>query len=131
MKVTEPRLNTLIDNLNTQICEDSLLTRQERETLVLAVAAMKARVSMQKGEATARGRRENQEKKDRPPLYWSSARIFSGETLPRKVWTDGSSITIAGVAVTPNRSASSDCLITRFLHFSELSLPGKKPAIAF
>lgn len=134
MKVTEPRLNTLIDNLNTLICEDSLLTRQERETLVLAVAAigaMKARVSMQKGEAPARGRRENQEKKDRPPLYWSSARIFSGETLPRKVWTDGSSTTIAGVAVTPNRSASSDCLITRFLHFSELSLPGKKPAIAF
>ncbi|HBV1914350.1 TPA: DNA-binding protein, partial [Klebsiella pneumoniae] len=27
MKVTEPRLNTLIDNLNTLICEDSLLTR--------------------------------------------------------------------------------------------------------
>lgn len=34
MKVTEPGLNTLIDNLNTLICEDSLLTRQERETLV-------------------------------------------------------------------------------------------------
>jgi hypothetical protein len=46
MKVTEPGLNKLIDNLNTLICEDSLLTRQERETLVLAVAAigaMKAR----------------------------------------------------------------------------------------
>ena len=46
MKVTEPGLNTLIDNLNTLICEDSLLTRKERETLVLAVAAigaMKAR----------------------------------------------------------------------------------------
>ena len=45
MKVTEPGLNTLIDNLNTLICEDSLLTRR-RETLVLAVAAigaMKAR----------------------------------------------------------------------------------------
>ncbi|MBP3162700.1 DNA-binding protein [Klebsiella pneumoniae] len=70
MKVTEPGLNTLIDNLNTLICEDSLLTRKERETLVLAVAAigaMKARVSMQKGEAPARGRRENQEKKDRQP----------------------------------------------------------------
>ncbi|SLW88388.1 Uncharacterised protein [Klebsiella pneumoniae] len=38
MKVTEPGLNKLIDNLNTLICEDSLLTRQERETLVLAVA---------------------------------------------------------------------------------------------
>ncbi|HBR1346129.1 TPA: hypothetical protein L9L36_005149 [Klebsiella pneumoniae] len=49
MKVTEPGLNTLIDNLNTLICEDSLLTRKERETLVLAVAAigaMKARVGM-------------------------------------------------------------------------------------
>jgi hypothetical protein len=30
MKVTENRLDTLIDNLNTLICEDSLLTRQER-----------------------------------------------------------------------------------------------------
>lgn len=51
MKVTEPGLNTLIDNLNTLICEDSLLTRKERETLVLAVAAigaMKARVGMKK-----------------------------------------------------------------------------------
>ncbi|MGD1797412.1 DNA-binding protein, partial [Klebsiella pneumoniae subsp. pneumoniae] len=28
MKVTENRLDTLIDNLNTLICEDSLLTRQ-------------------------------------------------------------------------------------------------------
>ena len=70
MKVTEPRLNTLIDNLNTLICEDSLLTRQERETLVLAVAAigaMKGRVSMKKDEVPARGRRENQEKKARQP----------------------------------------------------------------
>ncbi|MDO9686022.1 hypothetical protein Q7527_25075 [Klebsiella oxytoca] len=51
MKVTETRLDTLIDNLNTLICEDSLLTRPERETLVLAVAAigaMKAHVSMKK-----------------------------------------------------------------------------------
>ena len=51
MKVTENRLDTLIDNLNTLICEDSLLTRQERETLVRAVAAigaMKARVGMKK-----------------------------------------------------------------------------------
>ncbi|MBN6230231.1 DNA-binding protein, partial [Escherichia coli] len=28
MKVTETRLDTLIDNLNTLICEDDLLTRQ-------------------------------------------------------------------------------------------------------
>ena len=62
MKVTEPGLNTLIDNLNTLICEDSLLTRKERETLVLAVAAigaMKARVGLKKGEAPAVARREN------------------------------------------------------------------------
>ena len=60
MKVTEPGLNKLIDNLNTLICEDSLLTRKERETLVLAVAAigaMKARVGLKKGEAPAVARR--------------------------------------------------------------------------
>ncbi|MCS6401189.1 DNA-binding protein [Klebsiella quasipneumoniae subsp. similipneumoniae] len=70
MKVTENRLDTLIDNLNTLICEDSLLTRQERETLVRAVAAigaMKARVGMKKGDATTVARREKREKKDRQP----------------------------------------------------------------
>lgn len=70
MKVTEPGLNKLIDNLNTLICEDSLLTRQERETLVLAVAAigaMKARVGLKKGDAPAVARREKREKKDRQP----------------------------------------------------------------
>ncbi len=46
MKLTEPKLNTLIDNLNALICEDSLLTRQEREDLLRAIGAMKARVSM-------------------------------------------------------------------------------------
>ncbi|HID6216500.1 TPA: DNA-binding protein, partial [Klebsiella oxytoca] len=61
MKVTEPGLNKLIDNLNPLICEDSLLTRQERETLVLAVAAigaMKARVGLKKGDAPTVARRE-------------------------------------------------------------------------
>lgn len=70
MKVTEPGLNKLIDNLNTLICEDSLLTRQERETLVLAVAAigaMKARVGLKKGDAPTVARREKREKKDRQP----------------------------------------------------------------
>lgn len=65
MKVAETRLDTLIDNLNTLICEDRLLTRQERETLVRAVAAigaMKARVSMKKGEAPTVARREKKEK---------------------------------------------------------------------
>lgn len=67
MKVTETRLNTLIDNLNTLICEDDLLTRQERETLVRAVAAlgaMKARVSMKKGEAPAVSKPKKNEKKE-------------------------------------------------------------------
>jgi hypothetical protein len=68
MKVTEPGLNKLIDNLNTLICEDSLLTRQERETLVLAVAAigaMKARVGLKKGDAPTVARRKKGRK--RPP----------------------------------------------------------------
>nr|WP_249549341.1 DNA-binding protein [Escherichia coli] len=66
MKVTEPRLNTLIDNLNTLICEDNLLTRQEREDLVRAVAAigaMKARVSMKKA-ATPSAAKSKAEKRN-------------------------------------------------------------------
>ncbi len=80
MKVTEPGLNTLIDNLNTLICEDSLLTRQERETLVRAVAAigaMKARVSMKKGEASTVARREKREKKTA-----SLIRVFREPGIP-------------------------------------------------
>jgi hypothetical protein len=68
MKVTEPGLNTLIDNLNTLICEDSLLTRQERETLVLAVAAigaMKARVGLKK--AKRRPLPDGKKGEKRPP----------------------------------------------------------------
>jgi hypothetical protein len=68
MKVTEPGLNKLIDNLNTLICEDSLLTRQERETLVLAVAAigaMKARVGLKK--AMRRPLPDGKKGEKRPP----------------------------------------------------------------
>lgn len=67
MKVTETRLGTLIDNLNTLICEDDLLTCQERETLVRAVAAigaMKGRFSMKKGEAPAVAKPKKSEKKE-------------------------------------------------------------------
>nr|QTX14228.1 hypothetical protein [Klebsiella pneumoniae] len=71
MKVTEPGLNTLIDNLNTLICEDSLLTRRERETPVRAVAAigaMKARVSMKKRRSADRCQTGKKgRKKDRQP----------------------------------------------------------------
>ncbi|MDD9665977.1 DNA-binding protein [Klebsiella pasteurii] len=67
MKVTETRLATLLDNLNTLICEDDLLTRPERETLVQAVAAigaMKARVSMKKSKAPAAAKPEKTERKE-------------------------------------------------------------------
>lgn len=70
MKTTTSRMYKLIEDLNTLICEDSLLTRTEREDLVRAVAAIgaiKARVSMKKGEVPAGARREKQEKKDRQP----------------------------------------------------------------
>ncbi|EML9727381.1 DNA-binding protein [Klebsiella aerogenes] len=69
MKLTESRLNTLIDNLNALICEDNLLTRQEREDLVRAVAAigaMKARVSMKKSNVPAASK-PKEEKKERVP----------------------------------------------------------------
>nr|BCT23360.1 hypothetical protein [Klebsiella pneumoniae] len=80
MKVTEPGLNKLIDNLNTLICEDSLLTRQERETLVLAVAAigaMKARVGLKKGDAPTVARREKRRKKTA-----SLIRVFREPVIP-------------------------------------------------
>ncbi len=66
MKLTEPKLNTLIDNLNVLICEDSLLTRQEREDLVRAIGAMKARVSMKKSNVPAASK-PKEEKQERVP----------------------------------------------------------------
>ncbi|HBZ3621264.1 TPA: DNA-binding protein [Klebsiella pneumoniae] len=69
MKLTEPKLNTLIDNLNVLICEDSQLTRQEREDLVRAVAAigaMKARVNMKKSNVPAASK-PKEDKQERVP----------------------------------------------------------------
>lgn len=71
MKLTEPKLNTLIDNLNALICEENLLTRQEREDLVRSVAAigaMKARVSMKKStvQAALKSKEKKQERLSDP-----------------------------------------------------------------
>lgn len=81
MKVTEPGLNKLIDNLNTLICEDSLLTRQERETLVLAVAAIGAMKEsarrLEKGDAPTVARREKGRKKTA-----SLIRVFREPVIP-------------------------------------------------
>ncbi len=77
MKVTEPGLNKLIDNLNTLICEDSLLTRQERETLVLAVAAigaMKARVGMKKPAIPASSKPKEEKQAPVPDPRFPNAR---------------------------------------------------------
>lgn len=77
MKVTEPGLNTLIDNLNTLICEDSLLTRKERETLVLAVAAigaMKARVGMKKPTVPAASKPKEEKQAPVPDPRFPNAR---------------------------------------------------------
>ncbi|HIB1519507.1 TPA: DNA-binding protein [Salmonella enterica subsp. enterica serovar Muenchen] len=73
MKLTEPKLNTLIDNLNALICEDSLLTRQEREGLVRTVAAigaMKARISMKKTTVPAASKpKEDKQKRLTDPRF--------------------------------------------------------------
>jgi hypothetical protein len=77
MKVTETRLDTLIDNLNTLICEDDLLTRQERETLVRAVAAigaMKARVSMKKPTVPAASKPKEEKQAPIPDPRFPNAR---------------------------------------------------------
>ena len=87
MKVTENRLDTLIDNLNTLICEDSLLTRQERETLVRAVAAigaMKARVGMKKPAVPASSRPKEEKQAPVPDPRFPNARqawVAEEETL--------------------------------------------------
>ena len=87
MKVTEPGLNTLIDNLNTLICEDSLLTRKERETLVLAVAAigaMEARVGMKKPTIPASSKPKEEKQVPVPDPRFPNARqawVAEEETL--------------------------------------------------
>ena len=87
MKVTETRLDTLIDNLNTLICEDDLLTRQERETLVRAVAAigaMKARVSRQKPTGPAASKPKEEKPAPVPDPRFPNARqawVAEEETL--------------------------------------------------
>ncbi|HBW1944511.1 TPA: DNA-binding protein, partial [Klebsiella pneumoniae] len=87
MKVTENRLDTLIDNLNTLICEDSLLTRQERETLVRAVAAigaMKARVGMKKPAVPASSKPKEEKQAPVPDPRFPNARqawVAEEETL--------------------------------------------------
>ncbi|MDU2479528.1 MAG: DNA-binding protein [Klebsiella sp.] len=87
MKVTETRLDTLIDNLNTLICEDDLLTRQERETLVRAVAAigaMKARVSMKKPTVPAASKPKEEKQAPIPDPRFPNARqawVAEEETL--------------------------------------------------
>ena len=87
MKVTENRLDTLIDNLNTLICEDDLLTRQERETLVRAVAAigaMKARVSMKKPTVPAASKPKEEKQAPVPDPRFPNARqawVAEEETL--------------------------------------------------
>ena len=81
MKVTETRLDTLIDNLNTLICEDDLLTRQERETLVRAVAAigaMKARVSMKKPTVPAASKPKEEKQAPIPDRKRAARTVLTG-----------------------------------------------------
>ena len=81
MKVTETRLDTLIDNLNTLICEDDLLTRQERETLVRAVAAI---VSMKKPTVPAASKPKEEKQAPIPDPRFPNARqawVAEEETL--------------------------------------------------
>jgi hypothetical protein len=87
MKVTETRLDTLIDNLNTLICEDDLLTRRERETPVraeAAIGAMKARVSMKKPTVPAASKPKEEKQAPIPDPRFPNARrarVAEEETL--------------------------------------------------
>lgn len=66
----------MIDNLNALICEDSLLTRQEREDLVWAVdaiGAMKARVSMKKSTVPAASKPKEEKQEHLPDPHFPHA----------------------------------------------------------
>lgn len=40
IKLTETRINTLLSTLNDLICEEGLLTREQRENMVMTVATI-------------------------------------------------------------------------------------------
>ncbi|MCS5992125.1 DNA-binding protein [Klebsiella variicola subsp. variicola] len=87
MKVTEPGLNTLIDNLNTLICEGQPAHAQGARTLVLAVAAigaMKARVGMKKSAIPASSKPKEEKQVPVPDPRFPNARqawVAEEETL--------------------------------------------------
>lgn len=82
-KLTRARLETLVDTLNDLICEDDLLTREQRENMVRTVATiggLEQRLSL----ATAEKEAKKQVRADKPKKPRAPDLVF-----PRsgKIWT--------------------------------------------
>jgi len=72
LKLTESRVESLIDTLNALICEEQLLTREQRENMVRTVATLgglveKTRLIQAEKEAVKQARSEKPPKKPREP----------------------------------------------------------------
>ncbi|EPP1033962.1 hypothetical protein ACULWP_003316 [Cronobacter turicensis] len=72
VKLTETRINTLLSTLNDLICEDGLLTREQRENMVMTVATLgglneRIRQAAAEKEARKQAKAEKPPKKPREP----------------------------------------------------------------
>lgn len=72
VKLTETRINSLLSTLNDLICEDSLLTREQRENMVMTVATIgglneRIRQAAAEKEARKQAKAEKPPKKPREP----------------------------------------------------------------
>ncbi|WP_426347885.1 hypothetical protein [Cronobacter universalis] len=72
VKLTEKRINTLLSTLNDLICEEGLLTREQRENMIMTVATIgglneRIRLAASEKEACKRAKAEKTLKKPREP----------------------------------------------------------------
>jgi DNA-binding MarR family transcriptional regulator len=88
IKLTEAKVESLIDTLNALICEEQLLTREQRENMVRTVATLdglgeRVRLTQAQKEAFRQARAEKPAKKPREPdpVFPRSGSKWSEEDL--------------------------------------------------
>lgn len=90
MKLTENRVDTLIDTLNDLICDEQSITREQRENLIKTVATLgglKERLRLISAEKEARQIAKNEKvKKPREPdwcfPYWKAVAVRGPRCYP-------------------------------------------------
>ncbi|ELY4132908.1 hypothetical protein SMZ38_004121 [Cronobacter turicensis] len=88
IKLTENRINTLLSTLNDLICEEGLLTREQRENMVMTVATIgglneRIRQAAAEKEARKQAKAEKPPKKPREPdlVFPRSGKPWASEDL--------------------------------------------------